>query len=718
MNTRHERGPWAVPLTEAPAAGLALVGGKAAALGELAAIGAAVPRGVVVTTAAYHAFLDTAGLRERILLELSRKPFEEMRWEELWDASLRIRHLFLTTEPDDELAQALLDALRRYVPDGPVAVRSSAPGEDSAGASFAGMHESFVNVLGGEQIARHVRLVWASLWSDRALLYRRELGLDVADKAMAVIVQELIAGEASGIVFSQDPADGRCLVIEAVHGLNQGLVDGAVEPDRWRLDRETGAVLDHRPADRLEMMARQAEGVRLIALPEALRRRPPLSEADLAAVRQLALSLERHFGRPQDVEWTSRSGRFYALQSRPITTGAAVPDDARRGYLELRRSFANLQQLRRTIEAERLPAMRQEAAAMAVVDLGALTDEVLEAEVQRRRDAYERWLDVYAAEFIPFAHGARLFGEVYNDRVRPSDPYEFVDLLLGSPMQSTHRNQLMAELADRLRDDSVLRERVMSDQPFEGVDDTFDRTLSALLREFGDTVWADGRLADHQHGLLRFLAHAASGPTTPAGATGDERPHRSAAELEREYEAAFPADERAWAAELLDLARASWRLRDDDNVYLGRIEGQLVAGEEELRRRFGPPTETQSGQEGRQPSLADERQSRLRARQLTGHPASPGVASGPARVVGSTADLFTVQHGEVLVCDAIDPNMTFVVPLTAAIVERRGGMLIHGAIIAREYGVPCVTGIAHATELIATGDRLTVDGYLGIVVIG
>jgi len=718
MRARQQRGPWAVPLTEAPAAGVPLVGGKAAALGELAGIGVAVPRGLAVTTAAYHAFLDAAGLRERILLELSRKPFEEMRWEELWDASLRIRHLFLTTEPDEELTQVLFDALRRDVPDGPVAVRSSAPGEDSAGASFAGMHESFVNVRGSEEIARHVRLVWASLWSDRALLYRRELGLDVADKAMAVIVQELIAGEASGIVFSRDPADGRRLVVEAVHGLNQGLVDGAVEPDRWRLDRESGALLDHRPAERLEMMTEQADGVRLTPLPEALRRQPPLSAADLAAVRELALSLERHFGRPQDVEWTLRSGRLYALQSRPVTTGAAVPDDARRGYLDLRRSFENLKQLRRTIEDERLPAMRREAAAMAAADLAALTDEELEAEVQRRRAAYERWLDVYAAEYIPFAHGARLFGEVYNDRVRPSDPYEFVDLLVGSPMQSTRRNHLIAELADRLRDDSVLRKRVTADQPFGGLDAEFDQGLGALLREFGDTVWADGRLADHQHALVHFLAHAASGPTTPAGATADERPHRRAVELERDYEAAFPAVERAWAAELLDLARASWRLRDDDNVYLGRIEGQLIAAEEELRRRSGPPTETESGQAGRQSMPADERQARLRARQLTGQPASPGVASGTARVVGSAADLFAVQRGEVLVCDAVDPNMTFVVPLVAAIVERRGGMLIHGAIIAREYGVPCVTGIAHATELIASGDRVTVDGYLGIVVIG
>jgi len=110
--------------------------------------------------------------------------------------------------------------------------------------------------------------------------------------------------------------------------------------------------------------------------------------------------------------------------------------------------------------------------------------------------------------------------------------------------------------------------------------------------------------------------------------------------------------------------------------------------------------------------------SAVSARQLTGQPAGPGLARGPARIVAGSADLAAFHPGDVLVCDAVDPNMTFIVPLAAAVVERRGGMLIHGAIIAREYGLPCVTGVVDATRRIRTGDRLTVDGYLGIVTVG
>ena len=100
---------------------------------------------------------------------------------------------------------------------------------------------------------------------------------------------------------------------------------------------------------------------------------------------------------------------------------------------------------------------------------------------------------------------------------------------------------------------------------------------------------------------------------------------------------------------------------------------------------------------------------------MVGHPAGPGIAKGLARVIVNPEDLLDFKQGEVLVCKGVDPNMTFVVPLASAVVEERGGMLIHGAIIAREYGLPCVTGAPDIVHLVRTGDPVTVDGYLGIV---
>jgi len=197
----------------------------------------------------------------------------------------------------------------------------------------------------------------------------------------------------------------------------------------------------------------------------------------------------------------------------------------------------------------------------------------------------------------------------------------------------------------------------------------------------------------------------------------------------------FEGDARQRAAEILDLGRASYRLRDNDNIHLGKIEGALLAAVDEGKRRLasraGFDASALSAEETARalrvpawrPRVATPQKKEagpgpgLRARQLRGQPAGPGLARGSARVIGSPEDLLDIRAGEILVCDAIDPNMTFAVPLAAGIVERRGGMLIHGAIIAREYGIPCVTGIPGAAELIRTGDRVSVDGWLGIVTI-
>jgi len=148
-----------------------------------------------------------------------------MRWEEIWDAALRIRNLFLNSPMPPDLYESLMRTITSFFYDQPVSVRSSAPGEDSTQTSFAGLHESYVNILGPEFILEHIRLVWASLWSDRAILYRQELGLDVEQSAMAVIVQKMVFGKKSGVVFGMNPMDKDQAVVESVYGLNQGLVD-------------------------------------------------------------------------------------------------------------------------------------------------------------------------------------------------------------------------------------------------------------------------------------------------------------------------------------------------------------------------------------------------------------------------------------------------------------------------------------------------------------
>lgn len=708
---------WIRPIESLSGGDRPFAGGKAVNLGALARAGLNIPPACVLVETAYREFVDVTGLRGRVLLELNRKRHEQMRWEEMWDASLRIRHMFAAASWPPTIRYRLEPVLRDTFDDVPVAVRSSAPEEDTRRASFAGVHASFVNVRGVDSILDHIKLVWASLFSDGALLYAGELGYDVLRSSMAVIVQELVRGDCSGVVFTRSPTRESRGVIEAVHGLNQGMVDGTISPDRWVVARETGQLETHEPAQRDERVVVAEAGTVVEPLPAALRTRPPLDAPMVSRVWAMAAEVERLFAAPQDVEWTLAGGELFVLQARPITTlKAAEIDPDRAWYLSLRRSYENLERLRTRVENEHLPAMARDGHALARQDPAALSDADLDREVDRRRRLYRKWRDVYWEDMIPLAHGVRLFGELFDAVMEPEDPFEFVQLLEGVGLKGVERNERLLALAARVSGDAG----GVRHGDGTALDPSVQRELEDLLAEFGGTFDA---APDNHTDWARLLSRLARRARQPC-----LRRQASVQALERQYLDRFQGQERERAGGILELARASYRLRDDDNIYLGRIEAQLRAAEKEQERRgrapVDRPTEVDASGElalaaGRLPSHSPlpsgRAEARLRARQLLGQPAGSGIARGRARVVRSRDDLFDFEENEVLVCDAVDPNMTFVVPLALAVVERRGGMLIHGAIIAREYGLPCVTGIPAATDRIGTGDDITVDGFLGIV---
>ncbi len=719
---------YVLPLAEIGSETHARVGGKAWALARMLQHGSTVPDGVCILTDAYHEYVRRTGLQTGILMALNRKNLEGARWEELWDTALHIRALFRKTPLPTELRRALAAVLAPYIDGKPVAVRSSSPGEDDAQSSFAGLHASYLNVIGMEAVLDRTRAVWASLWSDAALLYRRELKLDVAKSAMAVVIQELQAGEKSGVAFGMNPNDPSQCIIEAVHGLNQGLEDGTLDPDRWILERDSGRQLSHTAATRSHAVALNAQGVGVEPLPPALRKKAPLTNGEVCAVYDSVREMERLFGSPQDMEWTWCGHRLDLLQSRPITTLASKdPKDPRGWYLSLRRSFANLKHLREQIETIHIPALIEEAQELAQRDLSTLRDTALEAECRRRAEIYSKWHRIYWDDFIPFAHGMRLFGVAYNEALQPSDPFEFMEVLVQGDLESLARNRLLDQMAARVRSDAALATQLSAG---ESGNPEFQTSLKRFHEKYGGLLSGGSDPAKGSDPVVRLVLEMAKGPPrTPARAGQNKQV------LEARFLAEYGNGKRLEAEELLDLARASYRLRDDDNIYLGRVKAELLRAQEALQQRRGTAAPLADGvpgeidrlnalrnpaetREARASGVRESLDFRMATRQIVGHPAGPGIATGRARVIEKVSDLVDVKAGEILVCDAVDPNMTFVIPLAAGIVERRGGMLIHGAIIAREYGLPCVTGVADATNIVRTGDRVTVDGYLGIVIIG
>lgn len=733
-----------VPLVGAASAGDGLVGGKAASLSSLIQAGFKVPRGFCITTSGYEQFIVEAGLSEYIAMELGRKTLDGMRWEELWDAALRIRSAFLRAGIPDGIAEQIRRALADHIGDGAVAVRSSAPGEDSQQSSFAGLHESIVGVHGDRAVLDAVRVVWASLWSDAALLYRRELSLDPHRSRMAVLVQAVELAECSGVAFGRDPRrpDADRAVIEAVPGPCALLVDGSVDPDRWTLERTSGALIEWRPGRRGSDDAR-----------------PILGAQDLAFLLDLLRRIELLFGWPPDVEWTGGWPDTVVLQARPITTGRPAADDKRDWYLTLRPNLRRLSALADRVAGELIPALEAEGARLASHDLAACADAALAVALLERAESLRRWKDVYWDDFIPLAHGVRQLGRYYADAVRPDDPYEFVGLLKSVDMLASRRNHALADLAQMLRGNTQLLQAVSEARVvLADADATIWRARLEPLRElaggrefldafdavatgFMDVMYGAERLLDRPDLLLHTLLELADVVPRDTGSTALHQGVTRSELEERLFDAIGPA-RRDEAVEVLRIGRVSWRLRDDDNLLLSRVESQLNRAVAMAVDRL-----RQAGRLRHEPRRTDDLVAALVAalttadavldlpaatpedasvkvlsqdtpRQLVGQPASPGLASGRVCRVTAGVDIARFRAGNVLVCDAIQPMMTHLVPLAAAVVERRGGMLIHGAIIAREMGIPCVNGIARAVEQLRDGDLVTVDGHLGIVTVG
>ncbi len=308
------------------------VGGKGAHLGELSRIdGIRVPAGYCVTTDAYRRVVaDAPSIRDR-LDRLSHLDAADRHAIRALSAEIRADVEGLPIPHD--LAAAITGPLARLGGEAAYAVRSSATAEDLPTASFAGQHDTYLNVVGRAAILEHVRRCWASLFTERAVAYRLRHGHDHRTVHMAVVVQRMVFPHAAGILFTADPATSNREVatVEAGFGLGEALVSGRVNPDVHRV--RDGEVVDRAVAvKQLAVRALPGGGTREQPIEPELRRQPALSDAQVVRLVQLGRRIEAHFGRPQDIEWCLVDGEFLVVQSRPITSLFPVPAAADREH--------------------------------------------------------------------------------------------------------------------------------------------------------------------------------------------------------------------------------------------------------------------------------------------------------------------------------------------------------------------------------------------------
>jgi len=302
-----------------------LAGGKGANLGELTKTGIPVPPGFIVTSHSYFHFLKESGLAPQIAALLSSlDPNDSAK---LQATSEQIKALITSAEMPGDVAAEVRRAYRE-MGEGPVAVRSSGTAEDLAEASFAGQQSTFLNVVGGENVVAALQACWASLFEARAIFYRANAGFDHLKVGIAVPVQRMVQSRRSGVMFTLEPVSGdrTKIVIEAIYGLGEAIVSGALTPDLYVLDKASLSILQKTVARQEKQLTRNPESTVFAEdnnawadVPKDDVKLQKLSDAEIATVAEIGKRVEEHYGGPQDIEWAEENGEIYIVQARPVT---------------------------------------------------------------------------------------------------------------------------------------------------------------------------------------------------------------------------------------------------------------------------------------------------------------------------------------------------------------------------------------------------------------
>lgn len=833
---------------------LGVAGGKGANLGELLRIdGVRVPPGFVVTTEAYRRVVEGAPGLARLVDRLAALTPED--GEAIAAASAEIRAAIEATPVPDDLAAAITASVEALGPDTPVAVRSSATTEDLPTASFAGQQDSYLGVVGAAAVVEHVRRCWASIFTERAVVYRLRNGVDDRRVAMAVVVQAMVEPVAAGVLFTAEPMTGnrRVTAIEAVPGLGEALVAGQVTPDTYRV-REGEIVAQERSTERSE---------------------PAVTDDLVLELTALGRRIEAHFGAPQDIEWCIDDEGFAVVQSRPITTLFPVPevdDDATHVYVSvghqqmmtepmtpLGLSVWQLTALRPMYTAggrlfvdvaENLASPRDRAAIVGglrrsdpligdsletviaregflppapendghplpipgapgasplidadpelVLELVRRTEESLAAtaeaiatkagtelldfilddlpELRTRLFMPESlsviltameaafWLNDHLREWLGESNVADALSQSVPDNVTSN-----MGLALLDVADAVRPHPEVVAFLHRVGDDDGFLERLPDVDPDGGGGRAAADAIRAYLDDYGmrcvgeiditrprwserpstlvpmilsnvENFAAGERERRFAKGLrvatekardvlerLRALPDGEAKAAETKAMIGRVRTFAGYREYPKYrmisrywiYKQALLAEaDRLVAAGVVDLLDDIYFLSFDelhDVVRTGRADPDLIAERREDFRSYAaltPPRVLTSEGEALHGSY---RRDDVPDGALVGLAVSTGIVEGRARVILDMADAHDLEPGDILVTNGTDPSWSPLFVTVAGLVTEVGGLMTHGAVIAREYGLPAVVGVEGATQRIADRQRLRVDGTHGWV---
>ncbi|MGE1047237.1 phosphoenolpyruvate synthase [Bacillus sp. GMs2/1] len=305
---------------------LFLVGGKGLNLGELSNIqGIQVPEGFCVTTVGYEQAIGKNGAFQTLLNQLTMLKIEER--DRIGEISKQIREVIMAVEIPVDVVESVAHYLSHFGDKHAYAVRSSATAEDLPYASFAGQQDTYLNIIGKENILQHIKKCWASLYTDRAVIYRMQNGFDHNQVSICVVVQKMVFPEASGILFTADPitSNRKVLSIDASFGLGEALVSGLVSADNYKV-KEDEIVEKVIATKKLAIYGRKEGGTERKKIAPNQQKIQTLTEQQILQLARIGRQIEAYFGCPQDIEWCLVDDTIYIVQSRPITTLYPIPE--------------------------------------------------------------------------------------------------------------------------------------------------------------------------------------------------------------------------------------------------------------------------------------------------------------------------------------------------------------------------------------------------------
>lgn len=309
-----------------------IAGGKGASLGEMTQMGIPVPPGFVVLASAFEKFIKETGINDEIEAMWDRINIEDVK--NIEENSEIIRDVILKKKFPKDLGEEILKAFdklgAKYV-----AVRSSATAEDSEIDAWAGQLESYLYVT-KDNLLKNVQKCWASLYTPRALFYRVERKMGRKQVSVAVAIQKMANSEVAGVCFTVHPVtqNKNQMIIEACYGLGESLVQGIITPDSYVIEKskiknkksklqfknQNSFIIEINVEDQSKQIVKNKEGIATKPVPKNLREKQKLSEAQIKELAEICIVIESHYKKPQDIEWALERGKFYIVQSRPITT--------------------------------------------------------------------------------------------------------------------------------------------------------------------------------------------------------------------------------------------------------------------------------------------------------------------------------------------------------------------------------------------------------------